>query len=82
MQPFGRGADAAGLVDRDKRTDQVQINHGQDIGLLYIQIKYLSIGFMGGFIQIPSRTMPLGASGKRVCFFGGTAGQGGQASAA
>jgi hypothetical protein len=37
---------------------------------------------MGGFIQIPSRTMPFGASGKRVCFFGGTAGQGGQASAA
>jgi hypothetical protein len=60
MQPFGHGADAAGLVDRDKRTDEVQIDHGQDIQRLYIRIKYLSIGFIGGCTQIPEQNDAVG----------------------
>jgi hypothetical protein len=63
MKPVGRGADAA----RSRRSRQTH-GSGQDIERLYIRIKFLSIGLMGGFIQIPRRTMPLGASGKWVCF--------------
>jgi hypothetical protein len=36
MQPVGRGADAAGLVDRDA-SDEVQIDHGQDIKRQYLE---------------------------------------------
>jgi hypothetical protein len=39
MQPFGRCAGAAGLVGRDKRTDEAQIDHGKDIGRLHIRIE-------------------------------------------